>query len=258
MLIIFLRQATHPYTSFHTLVTLEVFLALFISLTYAPWMAAYTEMVERRNPALVGTGLALWGWILRFTVGISFIFLPMVVTSVNPIVDNLPLATATVNGKPFNAQQFQLAHPESVAFAQANASWLKVLQEPHVAPVVAALNTNLSAANLAAFQKVVPPVVFAKTIANAAKLKKLVVPYEAELGFLAAHQNQLTDLENGVAKSPEQWQHWFWVCVGGMILFIPTIFFNRGRWSPKRAREDAEEHDQGVAEELKELVGSNA
>ena len=190
--------------------------------------------------------------------GISFIFLPLVVTSVNPVVDNLPYAQATVNGKPFNAQAFQIAHPKSVAFAEANASWLKVLTEPKVAPVVAALNADLSAANLAAFQKVVPPSVFTKTIANAASLKTLVVPYEAELAFLANHQSQLTALENGVAKSPKQWQHWFWVCVAGMILFIPTIFFSRGRWSPKAARKDAEEHAQGVDAELKELVGSNA
>lgn len=256
MLIVFLRQATHPYTGFHTLVLLEVLLATFISLTYAPWMAAYTEMIEARNPALVGTGLALWGWILRVTVGVSFIFLPLVVTSVNPIVDNLPLAQATVAGKPFNAQAFQLAHPKSVAFAEANASWLKVLTEPKVAPVVAALNADLSAANLAAFQKVVPPYVFTKTIANAAKLKTLVVPYEAELTFLANHQSQLTALENGVAKSPKQWQHWFWVCVVGMILFIPTIWVNRGRWSMKAARKDAQEHEQGVEAELQELVGS--
>ncbi len=40
-------------------------LAAFLSLAYAPWMAGYTEMVEKKNPALVGTGLALWGWILR-------------------------------------------------------------------------------------------------------------------------------------------------------------------------------------------------
>ncbi len=256
MLIVFLLQANHPYTGFDTLVVLEIFLAMFISLAYAPWMAGYTEMVEAKNPALVGTGLALWGWILRLTVGISFIFLPLVVTSVNPIVDNLPYTQATVAGKPFNAQQFQLQHPKSVAFAEANTSWLKVLQKPSVAPVVAALNAHLTTANLAAFQKVVPPAVFKKTIANAATLKVLVVPYEAQLGFLATHQKELTSLENGVAKAPKQWQHWFWVCVGGMVLFIPTIFFNRGRWSPKMAREDEEKHDADVAEELKELVGA--
>jgi hypothetical protein len=44
----------------------------------------------------------------------------------------------------------------------------------------------------------------------------------------------------------------------GMVLFIPTIFFNRGRWSPRRAKEDEERHNAEVAEELQELVGANA
>ena len=91
MLIIFLLQAGHPFTGYYTLVLLEVILAAFLSVVYAPWMAGYTEMVEAKNPALVGTGLALWGWILRLVVGISFIFLPLVINSVNPVVDNLPV-----------------------------------------------------------------------------------------------------------------------------------------------------------------------
>jgi MFS family permease len=258
MLLFFIQRANHPYSSFHQIIFIEVLLAAFISLTFAPWMAGYTEMVEAKNPALVGTGLALWGWILRLTVALSFIFLPLVVTSVNPVVDNLQYSQATVNGQPFNAQQFQIQHPASVAFAEANASWLKVLQEPAVAPVVAALNANLTAANLAAFQKAVPTVVYTKTLANATKLKALVVPYEAQLGYLAAHQGQLTDLLKGVSQSPKQWQNWFWVCLGGMVLFIPTIWLNRGRWSPARAREDEKQHDADVEAEFKQLVGANA
>ncbi len=61
-------------------------------------MAGYTEMVEAKNPALVGTGLALWAWILRLIVGISFIFLPIVINSVNPVVDNLVYAQTPPNG----------------------------------------------------------------------------------------------------------------------------------------------------------------
>ncbi len=259
MLILFLRQADHPTTGFGTLITLEVLLAACISLTYAPWMAAYTEMVEAKNPALVGTGLALWGWILRVTVGLSFIFLPLVVTAVNPVVDNLAYAqTPPTGAAPFNVQEFQLAHPKSVAFAEANASWLTVLSSPKNAPIAAAANKNPTPANLAAFQKAVGPVVFAKALAHLADLNKYVVPYESQLTYLSAHQNQLNSLLGGVAKSPKQWQHWFWVCIAGMVLFIPTIFFARGRWSPKRAREDEERHDADVAEELRELVGSSA
>jgi MFS family permease len=256
MLILFLRQANHPYTPFSTLIVLEVLLAAGISLTYAPWMAAYTEMVEAKNPALVGTGLALWGWTLRVVVGVSFIFLPLVVNSVNPVVDNLVYAQTPPTGSaPFNVQQFQLDHPKSVAFAEANASWLKVLSEPQNAAIVAAANTNPSAANLAALQKAVGPVVFAKVVANITALKTLVVPYQSQLTYLAAHQAQLTSLLNGVANSPKQWQRWFWVCIAGMVLFIPTIWLNRGRWSPKKAREDETRHEAEVDEELRDLVG---
>jgi MFS family permease len=258
MLFFFIQRANHPYSSFDQIIVIEVLLAAFISLTFAPWMAGYTEMVEAKNPALVGTGLALWGWILRLTVALSFIFLPLVVTSVNPVVDNLPYSQTTINGQPFNAQQFQIEHPQSVAFAEANASWLKVLQEPQVAPIVAALNADLTPANLANFQKAVPAFVYKETLANATKLKALVVPYEAQLGYLAAHQSQLNNLLNGVAKSPKQWQNWFWVCMVGMFVFIPTIWLNRGRWSPSKARQDEAKHEADVQAELKQLVGADA
>ena len=56
--------------------------------TYAPWMAAFTETVEERNPAATATGLAVWGWILRVVVAVSAAFVPVVVTSVTPIVDH--------------------------------------------------------------------------------------------------------------------------------------------------------------------------
>jgi hypothetical protein len=123
---------------------------------------------------------------------------------------------------------------------------------------VAALNSSLTPANLAAFQKAVPPFVYTKTLANATKLKTLVVPYEAQLGYLATHQSQLNDLLNGVAKSPKQWQNWFWICMIGMVVFIPTIWLNRGRWSPAKAREDEARHEADVQAELKQLVGANA
>jgi hypothetical protein len=43
-----------------------------------------------------------------------------------------------------------------------------------------------------------------------------------------------------------------------MVLFIPTIFLNHGRWSPAKAREDEEQHEADVAEEMRELQGANA
>ena len=251
MLIVFLQQANNAHTSHNQIVLIEVILAACISLCYAPWMAAYTEMVEAKNPALVGTGLALWGWILRLTVGLSFLFLPLVVNSVNPVVDNLPYATPQV-------QQFLVQHPDSVAFAQEHATFLAVLNTPTNKPIVAALAANPSLSNIVAATKALGPANFALVVKYQTQLTKLVVPYETQLNYLAAHQSQLQALQNGVAKSPKQWQHWFWVCVGGMILFIPTIFLNHGRWSPAKAREDEEQHEADVAEELRELEGANA
>jgi len=83
-------------------------------------MAAYTETVEAKNPALVATGLALWGWILRLVVAVSFIFLPVVINTVNPIVDNDPYATPQI-------QTFLKDHAASVAFAESHAALLKVI-----------------------------------------------------------------------------------------------------------------------------------
>ncbi len=123
---------------------------------------------------------------------------------------------------------------------------------------MAAANANPTPANIAALTKAVGPVVFAKVAANLTKLQTLIVPYQTELGYLAVHQNQLNDLLGGVAKSPKQWQNWFWVCMVGMFVFIPTIWLNRGRWSPARAREDEQKHEADVAAELKALVGANA
>jgi MFS family permease len=98
---------------------MTLFLALFgitIAVAYVTWMASYTETIENINPALVATGLAVWGSILRVVVVVSTLGLPIVV------------------GK------------------------------------------------------------------------------------------------------GQGWATWWWVCIAGMIVFIPTIFLNTGYWSPARAR----------------------
>jgi len=258
MLVLFIHAADNPHTALDTLIILEVGLASCISLCYAPWMAGYTEMVEARNPALVGTGLALWGWILRLTVGLSFIFLPLVVNSVNPVVDNLQYAQTAPNGHaPFNVQQFQVEHPALVQFATDNASWLRPLSDPKNAAVVAAAHAD-PIGGLAALKAAVGAAVVGHILANVQEVNGPVWVYRTQLAYLSAHQDQLTNLLNGVGKSPKQWQKWFWICLGGMVLFIPTIWLNRGRWSPARAREDEKKHEADVEAELKQLVGANA
>ena len=99
---------------------------------------------------------------------------------------------------------------------------------------------------------------FAHILANLKEVNGPVCTYRTQLAYLSQHQDQLTNLLNGVSKSPKQWQNWFWVCLGGMVLFIPTIWLNRGRWSPGKAREDERKHEADVQAELKTLVGANA
>ena len=251
MLIIFLGNATHPHTGYYTLAFEASVLALGLSLVFAPWMAGYTESVEEKNPALVGTGLALWGWILRVTVGLSFVFLPLVITSVNPIVDNLPVAQEVIHGQ--SIENFVAEHPATIAFATAHQPLLTLLAK---APAVAAaVGKNPSTANIAAAEKAFG----AKGLAELAKFKNqlttLVQPYQDQLTFIQAHQAALTQLQNGSKEAPQQWQHWFYVDLAGMVIFVPLIWLTKGRWRPSSARRDAEEHDARVREELSRLVG---
>jgi hypothetical protein len=67
----------------------------------------------------------------------------------------------------------------------------------------------------------------------------------------------LTSVEKAAATTPHQWQDWYWVCVGGEVLFLPFMLVLGGRWRPKRARQDAEEHEKKVAEELAALQAAN-
>lgn len=107
-----------------------VFLSLFgitLAVGYVTWMAAFTETIEDINPALVGTGLAVEGFILRMVVVLS------------------------------------------------------------------------------------------------------------TLAFSFVVRNQLDG---------QQWATWWWVCIGGLIVFIPTIFAVSGYWRPASAHAVVLQHGQ--------------
>jgi MFS family permease len=60
-----------------------------------------------------------------------------------------------------------------------------------------------------------------------------------------------------VLGSPVQtlagWHDWFYVCIGGIVVFTPLIFTMVGRWSPAKARADFEAHEALVERELAAL-----
>jgi MFS family permease len=295
MLLVFAAHASQPHTSYNTLKLLSVGLAVSLAVVFAPWMAGYTESVEAKNPALVATGLALWGWVIRVVVGISFIFLPLVITSVDPIVDNLSLANHVIDGQ--SMSNFADTHPQTIAFAQANAAelgWVAshpksvAFAQAHQAllevlsanlAVVNAVASNPTAANIAAAQKAVGAADFTllvkyetqlKTLvqpftahldwlaAHKTQLETLVVPYQAQLTFLSQNTTQFQALSKAAAEAPKQWQHWFYIDFLGMVVFIPTIWLTRGRWSPKRAKQDWDDHEARVAEEMAKLAAAGA
>jgi hypothetical protein len=62
-----------------------VFLSLFgitLAVGYVTWLAAFTETIEDINPALVATGLAVQGFILRMVVVLSTLAFSFTVTNV--------------------------------------------------------------------------------------------------------------------------------------------------------------------------------
>src|SRR5262249_40737924 len=42
----------------------------------------------------------------------------------------------------------------------------------------------------------------------------------------------LGTIKAAAAAAPGEWQQWYWICIGGVAVFIATIFLMRGRWSP--------------------------
>jgi MFS family permease len=330
MMIVFLSRFGH-HTGYYQVALIVAVLSVFLAFAYAPWMASFTETVEARNPALTGTGLAVWGWILRVVVFVAFIILPHVINTVTPLVSygGTVSADATQYAAPL---AFDQAHPALVAQVQKNATQLGALaalakSDPTDLAAVQANAANLAtltkysaevkviaahpalftqlaadptnttlqgeavtaagggttgvnilttiAANQAAITKALtfaetnPTVVTfaqnnAATLNFAAANPTLVAnatKYSAQLGALAAIPKPVVayltahaaSVQSAAAKSPSQWKDWYWVCFGGTIVFLGCIPLLRGRWSPKKARDDEAAHEAMVREEMAKL-----
>jgi len=436
MTILFATRATHPDTSYSTFVVLLSLLAICLGIAYAPWMASFTETVEKRNPALAATGLAVWGLVIRIVIAVSVFIVPHVINTVSTLVEKGGAVQAgAVPG--FNAAEnatvkavaadptivpkvqgiatkyqaelatagtLQAKDPAVLAALQANgqdqAAGIKAISDlsgVSVADVttVATLNATEPDA-IAALQKVAPatlaalaanptdqtagitaisqisgvPVADVTTIATlnaqhgaalaaAAKvdnatittlltnpndtgaltkaigeitsalhisaadagarlqeLKSIPIPQllllqssgvkvtdaqaaltkaasipaaqlavlqasgakvaagqaqlvalgkvpAADLAFVSKYaalnepkvQKALTDVQKAAHDSPKQWQHYFWIAVGGEVVFIPLIWLLTGFWSPRKAKEAEEEHERMVEAELAKLSG---
>jgi sugar phosphate permease len=200
------------------------------AIAYAPWFASFTETLERVNPALTATGLAIGGWILRAVVAISIGIMPLVVTSMTPLVEYGP-----------TTQVLAARYAQEVATAQAiDPATLAAL---NATPPAAAAETRAVGEISARFK-----INSADAIGLLLDLSK--VP-KADLNYLSAHGQAVANAESSAAS---QWKDWWAVCVGGMLFFLPFIPLVAGRWSPRKAREDAAEHARAVQAELDALA----
>ena len=86
--------------------------------------------------------------------------------------------------------------------------------------------------------------------AAATQLKALATVPPSVLAFLQAHA---AAVQKAVKDTPHQWRTWYWICFAGAVLFIPATLLMKGRWSPKKAREDAEAHERRIQAELAAL-----
>jgi hypothetical protein len=116
-----------------------------------------------------------------------------------------------------------------------------------VAPQLATLQPY--SAQLTALSKV-PTSVTSFAQANAKEIGLVAKVPKSVDAYIAANVPQ------AAAKSPAQWQHWYWVCFGGIIFFLLSVPLLRGRWSPRAAKRDEDEHEALVQAELAKLQGA--
>ncbi|OHV34627.1 MULTISPECIES: MFS transporter [Pseudofrankia] len=229
MTLVLLNQTGQAHTGYYHLAFILMGLGAFLGVTYAPWMASFTETVERRNPALTATGLAVWGLILRLIVAALAFTAPLVVNALDPLVDNGP-----------RAQAIQAQYGPQLATIQ--------LIDPDTAAALAK-NPNDLTAGLKAANEVAAGAHLTQAEAIQRLLDAKKVP-AADLAFLQEHGQQVVDAQR---KAPDQWRTWFWICLGGQVVFIPLIFTMAGEWNPRKAREREQAHERAVAAETARL-----
>jgi hypothetical protein len=282
MVVLYLLQAGHHPTYYHLAILLAIS-SFTLGVAYTPWMASFTETVEARNPALTATGLAIWGWIIRVVIFVSYMILPHVITTTGPLVN----FSVNVPAQYQPALTFASTHPTVVGTAQKYSTQLAAAQK--FAPELAAISKdpatfiglNSNPTNTALQAKAVGDLGGGATgiarlqtiVANSAAING-VVAVAPQLQTLAPYSAQLTALSKvpapviayatahaagipkDLATTANQWKTWYWICFGGIVFFLACVPLLKGRWSPKKAKEDEDAHEAMVQAELAKLANA--
>jgi ACS family D-galactonate transporter-like MFS transporter len=144
----------------------------------------------------------------------------------------------------------QIAAGRHLAAADATAKLQALAQVPTADLVflnTAAPPVQQAAADLTALGAV-PAADFAYLAKNGPGLQDPAV--QKALQFLQANAPAV---QAAAHDSPKQWQTYFWIAVGGEVVFIPFIFLMVGFWSPRRAKKHQQDHEAMVEAELAKL-----
>jgi hypothetical protein len=220
-------------------------------------------------------------------VFLSFLLIPLVVTSVTPLVTYGTTVSAYA-AKYKTELAFAAGHPQIVAAA--TKYQVQLANAKKFAPELAVIQANPALfTKLATYPTpaAVPPKLAAQAVAaagggatglnilstinnNKAAINgviavgpqiQAIAPFAAQLtalsqvppgvfAYLKAHG---ASVQTAAAQSPGQWQTWYWICFAGVIIFLLSIPVLRGRWKPSDARRDEQEHEAMVEVELAKL-----
>jgi ACS family D-galactonate transporter-like MFS transporter len=284
--VIFATKATDAHTSYGTFVFLLSAIAVSLAIAFAPWMASFTETVERRNPALIATGLAVWGLTIRVVIAVSVFFVPKVVTTATTLVEQGPAvksvltSTVPVGSTTIGAVASSVAaHPATVAKLQtvaardaaliaalkANptiAAALAKAQAAGVTPTAAQLSAVRAAIGAKAFSELIAPTAASdlaflsstapKTL-GATQFAALSSPTPALSAALKTLATSGPAVASAATRSPKQWRTYFLIGAAGELVFIPLILLMAGFWDPRKAKRAEEEHDAWLAAEMAKL-----
>src|SRR3954464_14164163 len=172
--ILFALATTHPHTSYYSFAAYFILSSAGGGMAYVAWMAAFTETVEKHNPAATATGLAVWGWVLRLVVTAAFALLTVIVPATTALVDNGPRVQAIVTKYPGQVKVLQTVDPATLGALQANANdqaaQVKALTELTGMPAADVVRVVTLGAKLKAGQQL-PPADLAFLGANGPKVQ---------------------------------------------------------------------------------------
>ena len=257
---LFAVAVTKRGTSYDTFVLYSVLMAAGGGVAFVAWYAAFTETVEKHNPAATASGLAVLGWIGRMVVTAMLVGVAVLLAAMTPLLDHGPRVQRIVATYPEQVRVLQTVDPSTLTTLSKNpydvAAQARAVSELSGLPVATVAKT---AALTSAQQlgKAPPPAALAFLAVNGPKLKRATAQLQSlgsvpadDLAYLSANGPKVAQAQK---DNPGQWQTWWWICFAGQVLFIPLALLLKGRWRPSKARQDELEHDQMVKRELEKL-----